>query len=148
MSTIPKSDRGFYEWQKTFMDYLEAHGTAMKIPPEAINALKAKQAVLEAAYAEAEKPNHGRLDIAAKNDARSIYEHEIRAFIKGYLYNPAVSDGDRRNMGIPDHKSASHSQTPGTYPEARIDSSTIRRLVIYFWDTRARPSPTASTARN
>ncbi|MDR2484587.1 MAG: hypothetical protein LBD55_04240 [Treponema sp.] len=30
-------------------------------------------------------------DTAAKNDARSLYEHEIRAFIKRYLYNPAVT---------------------------------------------------------
>ncbi|MDR2485171.1 MAG: hypothetical protein LBD55_07240 [Treponema sp.] len=101
---------------------------------KAVAALKSKQTVFDAACAEAEQPNHGCLDTAAKNDARSLYEHEIRAFIKGYLYNPAVSDGDRRSMGIPDHKPASQSKTPATYPEAEIDSSTIRRLIIHYRD--------------
>jgi hypothetical protein len=143
MPTIPRTGSGFYEWQKTFAAYLEAHGPAMNIPAEGVDKLKAKRTVFEDAYAKAEEPNHGSLDTAAKNDAREDYEHTIRAFIKGYLYNPAVSDNDRRNMGIPDHKTPSHSQTPASYPEAETDSSTIRRLIIHYRDnggkSRAKP---------
>ena len=48
------------------MAYLEAHGAAMKIPPEAVTALKPKQAIFEAAYAEAKEPEHGHRGTQAR----------------------------------------------------------------------------------
>lgn len=134
MTYIPRADKDFYEWQKNFVAYAETHAAALKIPPEAIAALKGTQQSFETDYAAWENPNHGKLDVAAKNDARTAHEQAIRGFIKGFLYNPAVSDTDRRSMGIPDPKPHTPVPIPTTYPEFEVDSSIIRRLIIHYRD--------------
>lgn len=134
MLAIPRGENAFHEWQKNFAAYAEAHKSEMKIPQEAVDALKQKSTAYGTAFDRAEDPNRGRMDIAARNDARDALEKEIRAFAKGFLYNPAVKDEDRRAMGITDPKEKTPSPVPSTYPEFEIDSSMIRRLTIHFRD--------------
>lgn len=136
MSYIPRSDEAFNTWQKNLISYLETHGTAMKIPQDAVTGLKSFQQTFESALEKCKDPNHGKLDVAAKNDAKEAYIQAIRDFVKGYLYNPAVSDGDRRSMEVPSehHHSPSPVPDPVTYPEAEVETSLIRWLIIHYRD--------------
>jgi hypothetical protein len=60
----------------------------------------------------------------------------FRSFIKAYLaYNPAVSDADRENMGLPLHDGTRTSApAPTTIPELELDSSVIRQITVHFRD--------------
>jgi hypothetical protein len=74
--------------------------------------------------------------VLAKTEARKIAESKIRTALKSYVtYNPAVTDEDRRSMDLPIHKT---TRTPApvatTYPDFDVDSGTIRRLTIHFYD--------------
>lgn len=143
MPTMPRPDKDFYEWQSNFVTYAETHGGEMKIPQEGITSLKAPQQRYETAFKKCEDPNRGKLDIAEKHDARDAYEKEIRAFTKGYLYSPSVSDGHRRSMGISDPKNPAPVPAPTTYPEAEADTATLRQVAIHYHDKgsthRAKP---------
>ncbi|MDR0567583.1 MAG: hypothetical protein LBG87_00045 [Spirochaetaceae bacterium] len=136
MAYIPGPDDAFETWQKNFIEYAEAHAGTMKIPPEGVASLKASQQAFEAALAKFKDPNHGKLDTAAKNDAKNAYIQAIRDFVKGYLYNPAVSETDRRSLGVPPerHAPATPAPDPETVPEAEVQLTLIRWLVIHFRD--------------
>jgi hypothetical protein len=74
--------------------------------------------------------------VLAKTEARKAAEAKIRAILKAYVtYNPAVTDEDRRAMELPVHKT---TRTPApvatTYPDFDVDSGTIRRLILNFYD--------------
>jgi hypothetical protein len=108
----------------------------MKIPQEAVTALKGSQQTFETAFIKYKDPNHGKLDTAAKNEAKEDYIQAVRDFVKGYLYNPAVSDLDRLSMEVPSehHAPASPVPDPTTVPEAEVELSLIRWLIIHYRD--------------
>jgi hypothetical protein len=54
------------------------------------------------AFATAQNLNRGKVDVLNKNEARNALKSSIRTFVKAFLvYNPAVSDADKENMGLP-----------------------------------------------
>jgi hypothetical protein len=77
-----------------------------------------------------------KASIKAKNDSRKVLETNLQQKIKEYLtYNHLVTDEDRDNMGLPIHKTT-HTPSPiaTTYPDFDVDSGTIRRLTVHFYD--------------
>ena len=47
-------------------------------------------------------PNHGKVDVIEKNDARKTLEKAIRTYVQGFLAkNPNVTNADRENMALP-----------------------------------------------
>ncbi|MDR3199437.1 MAG: hypothetical protein LBU34_16330 [Planctomycetaceae bacterium] len=136
---IPQQDGAFLEWSKTLVAYATSYYTTWNIPSGAFNSIQMLLNDFETAYNQAELPNHGKVDVLRKDEARDAFKKELRAFIKSYLtYNPLVSDPDRESMGLPIHKTK-HTPIPPptTYPEAEIDTSIIRQVAIHFRDYRS-----------
>jgi hypothetical protein len=140
---IPKPDAAFETWQGNLMVGVAPKAPAWNISLDAVAALQTLKARWTAAYAAFENPaTRNSIIVQEKRNARDAYEAELRKFIKSYLaYNPAVTDNDRKELGLPVHK---HSRTPApvatTYPDFDIDSSTIRRLAIHFYDQGSKKS--------
>jgi hypothetical protein len=69
-----------------------------------------------------------------KNETKEALIQSLRAFIKAYLtYNPAVSDADKENMGLPLHDGTrTPVPAPTTIPELELDSSVIRQITVHF----------------
>jgi hypothetical protein len=80
----------------------------------------------------------------AKNEAREAYEPLLRVLVRNLEANTRVTDDDRRAMGIVvPTKTNKPIPPPDTYPGFRIDSGTIRRLIVHFFvtgkKTKAKP---------
>jgi hypothetical protein len=99
----------------------------------------------QTAFEAANNPNRGKVDVLQKNETRDALKAAVRPYVKAYLaYNPAVTDADKENMGLPLHDTKpTPVPPPATYPEAETDSSVIRQLTIHFKDNgsekRAKP---------
>jgi hypothetical protein len=133
---IPQSDGAFLEWGKILVTYASPKLAVFNIPVEALTPIQAQLTAFETAFNTAQNPNRGKVDVLNKNEARDALKLSIRAFVKAYLaYNPAVSDADRENMGLPLHDSTRTSvPVPTTIPELELDSSTIRQISVHFRD--------------
>jgi hypothetical protein len=149
MSTdfIPQADAKFYEWQKNLLNYAGTHSTTWNIPEKGMTAIVALQADFENKYAIAETPEtRTSVAILAKTEARRTLETSLRAFLKSYImYNPDVTDADKRAMALPLHDTKpTPTPVPTTYPEAEADTSVIRRLTLHFHDngskSKAKPA--------
>jgi hypothetical protein len=133
---IPQSDGAFLEWVKILVTYASPKLAVFNIPAEALTPIQTQLTAYETAFNTAQNPNRGKVDILNKNEARDALKSSIRAFVKAYLaYNPAVSDADKENMGLPLHDSTrTPAPVPTTIPELELDSSTIRQISVHFRD--------------
>ena len=99
-SYVPRSNAAFLVWIKNLLAYVKVHFERMKAydPSYPMDDMVTD---LEYWMNKCGEPNHGSLDISAKNDARKKVEREIRAFVQGVLArNPNVTDLDREAMGL------------------------------------------------
>ncbi|MDR2440746.1 MAG: hypothetical protein LBE12_15395 [Planctomycetaceae bacterium] len=86
------------------------------------------------------------IKIEKLKEAESVFRTTYRKFYTGFLKeSPLVMDDDLVAMGMPSRTSG-HVPAPvaTTYPDFDIDSGTIRRLSIHFYDqgkkkTKAKP---------
>jgi hypothetical protein len=133
---IPHADGAFLEWSKTLVTYAAAHLAAFNVPETALTPIQTLLTAYETAFEAAQNPNRGKVDVLQKDEARDALKAAIRPFVKAYLaYNPAVSDADKENMGLPLHDTTrTPTPPPSTIPEADIDSSIIRQLTIHYKD--------------
>jgi hypothetical protein len=151
MSYIPRPDAAFNTWQGNLMADVASKAPAWNISLDAVAALQALQARWKTAYAAYENPaTRNPVIVQEKQDARDAYEAELRKFVKSYLaYNPAVTDNDRKKLGLTVPKT---SRTPApvatTYPDFDIDSSVIRCLTIHFYDQGSKKSKAKPTGQH
>jgi hypothetical protein len=133
---IPHADGAFLEWSKTLAAYVETHLTDFNIPPDAFTPIQTQLTAYETAFEAAQNPNRGKIDVLNKNETKNALESSLRTFIKAYLtYNPAVSDADKENMGLPLHDpTRTPVPPPTTIPELELDSSIIRQITVDFRD--------------
>jgi hypothetical protein len=140
---IPKPDAAFDTWQSNLMVKVAPKAPAWNIPTDAVAALQALKSRWTTAYAAYENPaTRNPLIIQEKRNAREAYEAGLRKFVKSYLaFNPAITDNDRKELGLTVPK---NSRTPApvatTYPDYDIDSGTIRRLTIHFYNQGSKKS--------
>jgi hypothetical protein len=83
-----------------------------------------------------------KVTIQEKNDARHLLEKKLRQSTGEYLTrNHRVTDADRDSLGLPIHKTT-HTPAPvaTTYPDFDVDSGTIRRLTINYYDAGGKKS--------
>jgi hypothetical protein len=133
---IPHQDGAFLEWTKTLLAYVSPKLTAFNIPAETLTPIQGQMTAYETAFEAAQNPNRGKVDVLNKNEAKEALTASLRGFIKGYLtYNPAVSDADKENMGLPLHDGTrTPVPVPATIPELELDSSVIRQITVHFRD--------------
>ena len=95
-------DKDFYPFQGNLVNIVVINAVAWGIPAPAVAALVARRAAYEPLYVKAQnKDTRTPTDVLAHRQMRQVYEKEISVFIKAYLYNPLVTDLDRKSMGIP-----------------------------------------------
>ncbi|MDR0561745.1 MAG: hypothetical protein LBG73_03570 [Spirochaetaceae bacterium] len=133
---IPHQDGAFLEWAKTLSAYVTPKLTDFNIPGAVLPPLQTQLTAYETAFNAAQNPNRGKVDVLNKNEAKEALTARLRSFVKAYLaYNPAVSDADKENMGLPLHNGArTPAPVPGTIPELELDSSVIRQIIVHFRD--------------
>jgi hypothetical protein len=117
---IPKADDAINGWQSNFTTKIAPKAPAWNIPTDAVAALQAKKARWTTAYAAASDPaTRTKGTVKEKQEARTEYEAALRAFIRTYVaYNPAITDKDREDLGVPVHKS-------GRTPAPRADKAPV-----------------------
>jgi hypothetical protein len=133
---IPHQDGAFLEWAKTLLAYAAPKSAAFNIPAGTLTPIQAQMTAFETAFNAAQNPNRGKVDVLTKNEAKEALTASLRTFIKGFLaYNPAVSDADKENMGLPLHDGTrTPAPVPATIPELELDSSIIRQISVHFRD--------------
>ena len=134
---LPRTDQLLRQWVIVFLNYLLTAMARLGFPNDVYNSLAALRDDFVQKLDAAETPaTRTKLSVQAKNTARGALKAALRQAVKEYLaYNHAVTDEDRDGLGLPIYKT---TRTPApvstTYPDFEIDSGTIRRLIIYFFD--------------
>jgi hypothetical protein len=137
---IPRKDEDFLRWSTNFMVALGLIAQRLGFPDAVRKVLATLQTTFVTKYNIAAAPStRTKASVEEKTEARDAFEKQLRQDIKEYLTNNhLLTDADRDNLGLPIHKS-SHTPSPvaKTYPEFNVDSGTIRRLTIHFFDQGA-----------
>ena len=143
---IPRKEGLFYAWVIMFFTYLLENLQRFGVVEDAIVPLVGLKQDFDVKYVAATTPStRTAATVLAKNKALDTLKRALRVFIKEYLtFNHLVTDEDRRNMGLPVHKTGrTPHPTPTTYPLFTVDTSVIRCLTIHFRDVtsngRAKP---------
>jgi hypothetical protein len=132
---IPRPDDKFLEWAKNLYNYAVANYSRWSVP-QPQPALQALLNEFETAFQAYLNPNHGKVDVLAKNEKRKVCESAFRTYVQAYLAkNPAVTDEDRAEMDITIKKTTrSPVPTPTTAPQLFIDTGTRRRIIVRYRD--------------
>lgn len=139
MSTdyLPNKDKTFLQWVVNFLKSLLPAMARLNFPNDRYQKLTVERDDFTLKLETAEEPlTRTPVAVEAKHRSRKILESDVREVVKAYLmYNPLMTDEDRKAMGLPIHKTTrTHSPIATSYPDFDIDSSVIRRLSIFFYD--------------
>ncbi|MDR0667601.1 MAG: hypothetical protein LBF90_03160 [Prevotellaceae bacterium] len=137
MDYIPRKEKNFYEWQGPSVDYARTNADRFGISAGTFTPLLAKRTDYESKYAVSENPEtRTSAHILARKEARVAYAGALRSFFKAHiLYNEAVTDEDRRIMGlnVPDVHPTPVPR-PTKEPEATVSTPSPATLEIHFRD--------------
>src|SRR5262245_53289360 len=99
---IPRADPKFRNFAQVFCNGIEADPARYMMTPAEAAALMARlQVFLDALAVASNQATRTRPAIIAKDDARSILEHSIRAQGAFIRVNSGISDGDKIAIGVP-----------------------------------------------
>jgi hypothetical protein len=105
---IPHNDDQFFDFSQNFIAQIDDSGARLNISTADKNALKAQNDGFLIIWDVFKNPNHGHADTVAKNTAKKAYQKYLRDFFNRHLrYNPAMTDADRVNFGVPIPSSSS-----------------------------------------
>jgi hypothetical protein len=145
---IPSNDGNFLTWVKALFAYVEEHITEWGIPKTAVDAITPQITAYENAYLKAQDQNRGKADTALKDSTRDALKKSVRIFVKAFLkFNPAVSDDDRKRMGIPvpDTK-PTPVKVPDSEPVVQVKTPHAGVIELHITDSasekRAKPAGT------
>jgi hypothetical protein len=145
---LPTRDKDFLEWEITFLKYLMSRVTKFGVPQAEYDLLEQEKNIyaqkLEVANADATR---SPLNVLGKNVAKKVLDKHTRKFVKSFLINnPLLTEEDLKLLGLPIHKTTrTPAPTATEAPDFDINSSTIRRLIIHFYEKngehkRAKPA--------
>jgi hypothetical protein len=140
MSTnfIPGGDAPFDVWQGVLLPKMEAMADRLGIPSEEMAKLLKLRNNWNSAYAVAKDPaTRTKGAVKEKTESRVEYEAELREVIKAYVtYNPAVTDKEREDMGLPVHDTKP-TMAPAitSRPEVEVRFQQIQRHELVVKDS-------------
>jgi len=132
---IPVKDSDFDIWQKNIVAQVTANQVAWGIPAAIVASINAPKTLWETKYAPTTNPQTcTSAQTQAKNDARKAYESFLRKLVDGaLLYNPMVSDEQRREMRLHVHdKKPSPAPVPTSWPLMVLLSGKGNQVNIVF----------------
>jgi hypothetical protein len=136
-SSIPNKDADFNVAQNNIVTTANNHRPDWGLDSIWLdNDLMPKKTDWDMAWAAYENPTTRNPTLTfTKTEKRKVYEKSLRILVKNLQSNVHVTPDDLRGMGI---VVPSSSRTPApvatTYPDYDIDSGTIRRLILNFYD--------------
>jgi hypothetical protein len=142
---MPDTDKGFHEWADNLCAYVSGTLPAWNIPQAAYAEVDTLHAAFNVAYHAATGADPKKSEIHEKNRTRDEFKKKLREFLKAYVtYNPAVTNEDRDQAGLPIHKTTHEPHPiPVSHPVALPDTSIIRQVTLDLLDsiskTRAKP---------
>ncbi|MDR2358763.1 MAG: hypothetical protein LBD87_03030 [Prevotellaceae bacterium] len=143
---IPAKEKDFHDWQHHSLEYVQTNKTRFGISDSALESVLTKQADYESKYAVSENPEtRTSASILARKEAREGYGRALRQLFKGsIIYNLAVTDEDRRIMGVKIHDTKPTPVPPPTSePEVTFSIPSPAVIEIHFRDKdesgRAKP---------
>lgn len=137
MSTfIPAAEGKFTAWASNFVSTLEGDPTTYGLTPEVVAELKDQNSKWDNDYATAvTKRDSAQAATVAKKLTRNEFEEMIRELAKQIQSNPTISEENRRDAGLPVHKSSrTPVSVPTSSPVARVDKFEPLAHVISFVD--------------
>ncbi|GHT24909.1 hypothetical protein FACS189430_10710 [Bacteroidia bacterium] len=144
---IPRSDRKFNSWAIVLLRYIGFHSAEWDVPADAFTALQSMLDPWTEALSNAENPEmRTKAVVDAKNALRKAFVAEIRRVVKAYIiYNPAVSDSDRDNMGLPVHDTTpTPIPVPQESPIVEVDFSSHQQHLVTVKSIAGRAKPSAA----
>jgi hypothetical protein len=143
---IPAKEIEFHDWQSTSLKYVQTNKSRFGVTDATLTPVLAKQTAYEAKYAVSENPaTRTSASILARQEARDDFESVLRPFYKAnIIYNPQVTDEDRRIMGVTVHDTKpTPVPPPTTVPEVTFAVPSPAVIEIHFRDKdetgRAKP---------
>jgi hypothetical protein len=134
---LPNRDKDFLDWVIIFLMYLMSRLTKFNFPKAEYDLLEQEKDVyaqkLQVANADATRTP---VNIRGKNVAKRVLEKHIRKVVGEFLIrNSLLTEEDLKMLGLPIHKTT-HTPAPVATeaPDFDIDSSTIYRLIIHFFE--------------
>jgi hypothetical protein len=137
---VPRNDADFTAWALVLLDYLLENLLRFNIPQASYDGLRLLLDVWLVKYKTASTPStRTSAAIIAKDEARVTFVKALRGFIIEHLtYSSLVTDEDRRNMGIPVHKTTrTPAPVPVDIPDLVIKTPSPGVIVIYFKSSSA-----------
>jgi hypothetical protein len=136
-NSIPEKDADFDVSQEIVATTANQKKTAWGLDATWLSSeFMPQKAIWDAAWAAYKDPaKRTPVIVLTKNEARKSYEKRVRVLVKNLQSNVNVRPEDLKAMGIAD-LNVPHTPSPvaTTYPDFDIDSGTIRRLSIHFYD--------------
>lgn len=147
---LPAPDGDFLAWEQNFITYASNNVAALGLAPADLNAVTAAQGDWESAYLDNEtKQATARAARQLKDDRRTIFEQAIRSLVRRLQASPAVSDDEKRALGITVKDTvrtmASAAVVDGTRPLGVVSTAQRLRHEIRFFD-QATPTRKAKPA--
>ena len=137
MNYISRTDAGFDNWQKNFINVIIAYYVAWAIAAADEANLLTLQTTWTADYATGGKlmaATRTKQQVAAKTAARKVYEKAIRSFVNRWVKgNTLISNAQRAAMGVTVSKTTrTPVQIPDTAPTLTIASGSGSQLIVGF----------------
>jgi hypothetical protein len=135
--SIPEKDADFNIAQNTIVTTADQHRMEWNLDHMWLDSdLLPKKSEWENAYSAYQNPTTRNPTLTfAKTEKRKVYEKSLRLLVKNLQSNVHVTPDDLRAMGI---VVPSSSRTPSpvatSYPDFDVNSGTIRRLGVEFYD--------------
>jgi hypothetical protein len=110
-----------------------ASSTQWGIPQSILTEVTTRQSRWTSAFSAAENPaTRTKAAVKKKQDARDDYEQTLRELIRAYLtYNPAITDADRENLGLPVHDTKPTPAPPITVrPEVEVEFAEVQQHTL------------------
>jgi hypothetical protein len=97
---MPTTEVKILSMTKNLAAYATINAARWKVPePEDLPALIEK---FEYCMIKMENPNHGKLDVREKNEAKALLVKACRIYVQGFIAkNPFVTNSDKDAMGLP-----------------------------------------------
>ncbi|MDR0686947.1 MAG: hypothetical protein LBF79_05780 [Dysgonamonadaceae bacterium] len=136
---IPRSEKEFKQWSDNFMTKLGEIVTKYLMPIATYRELVRIWSDYNKKYKLSETAEtRTSATVCARREARTVYEKKLRLVIKSYItYNPAVSDDQRRLLGLPIHKTTKTPiGIPTEHPSMKIKVMSDCQLAVLFHEDR------------
>jgi hypothetical protein len=134
---LPGGDQAFLEWVIEFLKYLMSRLTKFNFPKAEYDLLEQEKDIYaQKLEVSRESATRTPVNIKEKNAAKKVLKTHVRVSTGEYLMrNHLLTVGDREMLGLPIHKT---TRTPAPVadaaPDFDIDSHTIYRLIIHFFE--------------